>query len=216
MGRQLARRLAGPPATDRFTGRLSGPPLRQVDEFVRVGEEGGRGPSSHLDSGGGGGAGSPSSSLVPDRTVGGRCVLARSFELGPGCVVGSTDFYLARPHATRALCRSPTALVLRVTRSGAHVLCVCRVCGKGGGDVPPFAFCSSIVGLLLRPGTLRAAELGVSLVPITLAPPFPSAAMARMAAEAPQALNVLQAAVMRANTLDLSQAAEQQVRAPHS
>jgi hypothetical protein len=34
------------------------------------------------------------------------------------------------------------------------------------------------------------------------------AAVERMAAEAPQALNVLLLAVMRANTLDLSQAAE--------
>ena len=33
--------------------------------------------------------------------------------------------------------------------------------------------------------------------------------MERMASEAPQALNVLQVAVMRANTLDLSLAAEQ-------
>ena len=43
---------------------------------------------------------------------------ARSYECGPGCVVGSTDFYLARPHGTRAVCRSSVARVLRVTRSG--------------------------------------------------------------------------------------------------
>ena len=76
----------------------------------------------------------------------GGSVLTRSYELGPGCVLGSTDFYLARPHATRAVCRSPVSRVLRVSR----------------------------------------------------------AAMERMAAEAPQALCVLQMAVTRANTLDLS------------
>lgn len=37
----------------------------------------------------------------------------------------------------------------------------------------------------------------------------PHAAMERMAEDIPQALNVLQVAVMRANTLDLSQAAAQ-------
>lgn len=44
--------------------------------------------------------------------------LARSYELGPGCVLGSTDFYLARPHGTRAVCRSPVARVLRISRTG--------------------------------------------------------------------------------------------------
>lgn len=38
--------------------------------------------------------------------------------------------------------------------------------------------------------------------------------MERMAGEVPQALNVLQLAVMRANTLDLSQAAAQRQAAP--
>jgi len=40
----------------------------------------------------------------------------RSFELGPGCVAGSTDFYLARPHRTRAVCASVACRVLRVSR----------------------------------------------------------------------------------------------------
>jgi hypothetical protein len=95
---------------------MTGPLCRpQVDEFVRVGEEGGGGGRSAAGPLSGGG--SPSFLLL-DRSGSGRRVLARSFELGPGCVAGSTAFYLARPHATRALCRSPSARVLRVTRSG--------------------------------------------------------------------------------------------------
>ncbi|KAL4426414.1 hypothetical protein ABPG77_004708 [Micractinium sp. CCAP 211/92] len=99
---------------------------------------------------------SASAASLPDRVGAGRRVLARSYECGPGCVVGSTDFYLARPHGTRAVCRSAVARVLRVSRS----------------------------------------------------------AMERMAAEVPQALNVLQLAVMRANTLDLFQAAAQRQACP--
>lgn len=85
---------------------------------------------------------------------GARSVRIRSFELGPGCVAGSTDFYLARPHGTRAVCASVACRVLRLSR----------------------------------------------------------AAMARMAAEAPAALNVLQMAVMRANSSDLSTAADAAAR----
>jgi MFS superfamily sulfate permease-like transporter/CRP-like cAMP-binding protein len=77
-------------------------------------------------------------------------VPVRSFELGPGCVIGSTDFYLARPHGTRAVCASVACRVLRLSRS----------------------------------------------------------AMSRMAHEAPAALNVLQLAIMRANSSDLSTAAD--------
>lgn len=79
-----------------------------------------------------------------------RNVPVRSFELGPGCVIGSTDFYLARAHVTRAVCASVACRILRLSRS----------------------------------------------------------AMARMALEAPAALNVLQLAIMRANSSDLSSAAD--------
>lgn len=62
---------------------------------------------------------SVSTASLPDRSGGGgRRLLARSYELGPGCVVGSTDFYLARPHGTRAVCRSAVARALRVSRAG--------------------------------------------------------------------------------------------------
>jgi CRP-like cAMP-binding protein len=81
-------------------------------------------------------------------------VPVRSFELGPGCVIGSTDFYLARPHGTRAVCASISCRILRLSRS----------------------------------------------------------AMARMAQEAPAALNVLQLAIMRANSSDLSTAADAAVK----
>ena len=81
-------------------------------------------------------------------------IRVRSFELGPGCVAGSTDFYLARPHSTMAVCASVASRVLRLSRS----------------------------------------------------------AMARMAAEAPAALNVLQMAIMRANSSDLSAAADAAAR----
>jgi CRP-like cAMP-binding protein len=40
----------------------------------------------------------------------------RSFELGPGCVGGSTDFYLARPHSTHAVCASVACRVLRISK----------------------------------------------------------------------------------------------------
>ncbi len=43
----------------------------------------------------------------------------RSFELGPGCIAGSTDFYLARPHATRAFCISGSCVVLGLSREAA-------------------------------------------------------------------------------------------------
>ncbi|KAL4859503.1 putative vacuolar membrane protein [Chlorella vulgaris] len=110
----------------------------RVDEFISV-----TGPAPATTT-------SRGAASLLDRSGSGRRVLSRSFELGPGCVVGSTDFYLSRPHGTRAVCRSAVARVLRLTRS----------------------------------------------------------AMESMAADAPQALNVLQVAVMRANTLDLSKAAE--------
>eukprot|EP00887_Chlorella_sp_A99_P005390 scaffold1.g5390.t1 len=80
------------------------------------------------------------------RSRSGRRVRVQSFELGPGCVAGSTDFYLARPHGTRAVCTSAGTRLLRVSRE----------------------------------------------------------AVARLAADNPEALNVLQLCVMRANTLDLS------------
>lgn len=51
-------------------------------------------------------------------------MLARSYELGPGCVVGSTDFYLGRPHGTRAVCRSAMARCLRVTRAAMERMAV--------------------------------------------------------------------------------------------
>ena len=73
----------------------------------------------------------------------------RSFEMGPGCVVGCTDFYLTRPHRTEAAAASAQCRVLCVTR----------------------------------------------------------AAVARLALEAPHALNVLQLCLMRANTFDLITAA---------
>jgi len=79
-----------------------------------------------------------------------RNVPVRSFELGPGCVIGSTDFYLARPHGTRAACASVISRIIRLSRSG----------------------------------------------------------MMSMAQEAPAALNVLQLAIMRANSIDLSVAAD--------
>ncbi|KAI8107618.1 hypothetical protein M9435_002646 [Picochlorum sp. BPE23] len=40
----------------------------------------------------------------------------RSFELGPGCVGGSTDFHLARPHSTHAVCASIACRVLRISK----------------------------------------------------------------------------------------------------
>ena len=40
----------------------------------------------------------------------------RSFELGPGCVGGSTDFFLARPHSTHAICASVACRVLRFSK----------------------------------------------------------------------------------------------------
>ena len=99
----------------------------QVDEFV------------HTSSGGEGKQASPSlqrrprqqeqaqvlstasAASLPERSGGGgRRLLARSYELGPGCVVGSTDFYLARPHGTRAVCRSAVARALCVSRAGRH------------------------------------------------------------------------------------------------
>lgn len=61
---------------------------------------------------------SASAASLPDRIGAGHRVLARSYDCGPGCVAGSTDFYLARPHGTRAVCRSAVARVLRVPRSG--------------------------------------------------------------------------------------------------
>lgn len=86
----------------------------------------------------------------PARRGGQRRLRVRSFELGPGCVAGSTDFYLARPHGTRAVCASVACRVLRLSRH----------------------------------------------------------AMMRMAAEAPVALNILQMAIMRLNSSDLSTAAD--------
>jgi SulP family sulfate permease len=85
---------------------------------------------------------------------GGRAVRVRSFELGPGCVAGTTDFYLARPHGTQAVCATHACRVLWLSRH----------------------------------------------------------AMQRMAAEAPAALNVLQLVVMRANSSDLSAAADAAAR----
>lgn len=43
---------------------------------------------------------------------------ARTFELGPGCLGGSTDFFLGRPHSTQAYCSSTTCRVLVVSRTG--------------------------------------------------------------------------------------------------
>lgn len=42
--------------------------------------------------------------------------LIRSFELGPGCIGGSTDFYLARLHSTHAVCASVACRVLRISK----------------------------------------------------------------------------------------------------
>ena len=41
----------------------------------------------------------------------------RSFELGPGSVCGSTDFFLARDHSTNAMCASTTCRIFSVSRS---------------------------------------------------------------------------------------------------
>lgn len=124
----------------------------RVDQFKLVGNEDGRGhlhgvirssgrPNGGLANGGGAHANKYS-------------VKVRSFELGPGCVAGSTDFYLARPHGTRAVCASGACRMLWLSR----------------------------------------------------------AAMAKMAIEAPAALNVLQMAIMRANSSDLSAAADAAAR----
>ena len=87
----------------------------QVDEYVHAAP----GDDDHS-SGGSGGGGSGGDPAAPMRRgASGRRVLARSYELGPGCVAGSTDFYLSRPHSTRAVCRSAVARVLRVSRAGA-------------------------------------------------------------------------------------------------
>ncbi|KAL6781953.1 hypothetical protein ACKKBF_B10080 [Auxenochlorella protothecoides x Auxenochlorella symbiontica] len=86
----------------------------------------------------------------PDAGVVSAEAAGRSFELGPGCVAGSTDFFLARPHGSQAVCSSPVARVLALTRQG----------------------------------------------------------LTRLAAEVPQVLAVLQVIIMRANTLDLTVAAE--------
>lgn len=67
-------------------------------------------------SGSGGGLPASASGAPLSDAAGRRMVLARSYELGPGCVVGTTDFYLARPHGTRAVCRSSVARVLRFSR----------------------------------------------------------------------------------------------------
>lgn len=40
----------------------------------------------------------------------------RSFELGPGCVAGSADFYLNRPHRTQAVCASRSCQYLCLSR----------------------------------------------------------------------------------------------------
>jgi SulP family sulfate permease len=88
--------------------------------------------------------------LWADPPAGARLELVRSFELGPGCVLGATDFYLGRAHRTVAACASPEARVLELSRE----------------------------------------------------------ALRRMAAEAPAALNLLQAVVMRLNASDLAAAAE--------
>lgn len=82
------------------------PRLCQVDEFVHAAACG----SSD-------GASAASAVSLLERHGSVSRVLARSYELGPGCVVGSTDFYLARPHGSRAVCRSPVARVLRFSRA---------------------------------------------------------------------------------------------------
>lgn len=66
-----------------------------------------------------------------------RMVLARSYELGPGCVVGTTDFYLARPHGTRAVCRSSVARVLRFSRAALERL---------GAEAPQVGGVHSVAG----------------------------------------------------------------------
>lgn len=42
----------------------------------------------------------------------------RTFELGPGCLGGSTDFFLGRPHSTQAYCSSTSCRVLVVSNTG--------------------------------------------------------------------------------------------------
>lgn len=61
----------------------------------------------------------------------------------------------------------------------------------------------------LSPARLPRALMAAADARCPAACAVPAAAMERMAAEAPQALNVLQMAVCRANTLDLSNAAAQ-------
>ena len=46
----------------------------------------------------------------------------RSFELAQGCVAGASDFFLARNHATCAVCISPKATVLRLSRQSFKVM----------------------------------------------------------------------------------------------
>ena len=114
----------------------------RVDQLVPIDTE----EEEEVERGGGGGGGDGSVQRYALPSV----KKIRSFELGPGCVAGSTDFYLARPHGTRAVCASVACRILRLSRT----------------------------------------------------------AMARMAVEAPAALNVLQMAIMRANSSDLSTAAD--------
>lgn len=95
---------------------------------------------------------SASAASLPDREGAGRRVLARSYECGPGCVVGSTDFYLARPHGTRAVCRSAVSRVLRVSRSGeaggpaGGGLGRRGVGGRGAGTLRPLGAVPSCCG----------------------------------------------------------------------
>lgn len=129
----LGRSLAGPPrALPTHAPPLHTPPITQVDQH-RFGA------AAAADR-----AEDPDAGVVPAEAAG------RSFELGPGCVAGSTDFFLARPHGSQAVCSSPVARVLALTRQG----------------------------------------------------------LTRLAAEVPQVLAVLQVIIMRANTLDLTVAAE--------
>ena len=43
--------------------------------------------------------------------------VARVMELGPGCLVGPHDFYLARASGLNARCRSPTCRVMALPRA---------------------------------------------------------------------------------------------------
>lgn len=181
-----------------------------MDEFVAAEAE--QPSSSALPaaaaSGSGGGLPASASGAPLSDAAGRRMVLARSYELGPGCVVGTTDFYLARPHGTRAVCRSSVARVLRFSRP---------VLERLGAEAPQVGGREEMAQgkvLLYMPVVVVDSDSDWAFPGHTAHPNLSSAPAYQPCTRLPpslarQALNVLQMAVMRANTLDLSQAAQQ-------